>query len=278
MPELPEVETVKRTLQGLVKGKMIQNVQVHLPRIIRHPEVEEFQRVLEGKVIEDIERRGKFLLFRISEGMTLISHLRMEGNYGLFEEGEPVAKHTHVIFTFSDGTELRYRDVRQFGTMDLIKSEDVLSHSSLSKLGYEPFDEGFTAAIFYQGIKTRRKSIKTTLLDQAIVTGVGNIYADEILFRSKVSPQTIAGDLSKKQANIIYENIKIVLTEAIDAGGSSVKSYVNGQGEMGMFQQQLYVYQKHGEPCQVCGEEIQKIRHGGRGTHFCPKCQRTSKR
>lgn len=274
MPELPEVETIKKTLRHLVVNKTIAHVDVHLPRIVREPEKDEFVSILVGKTILDIDRRGKFLLFRLSEGWTMISHLRMEGNYGLFSANEPLVKHTHVVFSFDDGTQLRYKDTRQFGTMDLLPTVEVDCHHSLLKLGREPFDPEFTAEYFFKRIENKKKPIKALLLDQQVVTGVGNIYADEILFRSGIKPCVLACALTTEQARAVYENIRVVLDEAIEAGGSSVKSYVNGQGEMGMFQQQLYVYQRHGQPCKICGDEIQKMRLGGRGTHYCPSCQK----
>ena len=274
MPELPEVETIKNTLRHLVVNKTIAHVDVYLPRIIREPGSEEFASILQGRTILDIDRRGKYLLFRFNDGWTMISHLRMEGNYGLFSADTPLVKHTHVVFSFDDGTQLRYRDTRQFGTMDVLRTADVEKHHSLLKLGKEPFVPEFTSEYFYEKIKNKKKSIKTLLLDQQVVTGVGNIYADEILFRARINPSVLACDLTEEQAHAVYQNIGLVLQEAIEAGGSSIKSYVNGQGEMGMFQQQLYVYQRQGQPCKVCGDEIQKTKLCGRGTHYCPLCQK----
>jgi len=274
MPELPEVETIKNTLEQLVLGKTIARVQVDLPRIIRHPAVDEFQQIIEGKSIDAIKRRGKFLLFQLTDNWTIISHLRMEGNYGLFKSDEPVAKHTHVTFQFTDCTQLRYRDTRQFGTMDLVNTSDVANHKSIANLGIEPFDPNFTEQYLYDQIIKKQKSIKAVLLDQDIIAGIGNIYADEILFRSKVSPMVATNKLTKEDIGNICKNTKLVLKEAIKVGGSSIKSYVNGLGKMGMFQQQLLVYKQDGKPCVVCGEEIQKTRTAGRGTHYCPNCQK----
>ncbi|OEH84452.1 DNA-formamidopyrimidine glycosylase [Desulfuribacillus stibiiarsenatis] len=274
MPELPEVETIKRTLEQLVLHKTIEDVTINLARIVRSPEPDQFRALLKGKQILAIDRRGKYLLFRLSSHYTLISHLRMEGNYGVFNSMDAAATHTHVIFHFDDGEELRYRDTRQFGTMDLVKNQDVDQLKFFRNLGKEPFDLSLTEKLFYEKIKKKNKSIKAVLLDQEVVAGIGNIYADEILFRSRIRPEMLANNLTKPKIHAIYENMKIVLREAIEAGGSSVKSYVNGQGKMGLFQQQLYVYQKHGTPCLVCGDEIVKTRVAGRGTHYCPKCQK----
>ncbi|USG64420.1 DNA-formamidopyrimidine glycosylase [Brevibacillus ruminantium] len=274
MPELPEVETVVRTLQRLVLGKTIKNVSVLLPRIIRRPDdIEEFKAMLVGQTIHDIKRRAKFIQFVLDRDV-LISHLRMEGRYGLYRVDEPVEKHTHVIFHFTDGTELRYRDVRQFGTMDLIPLGLETSEGPLAKLGVEPLDEGFTAEVLHSLLKGRPTKIKPLLLNQECIVGLGNIYVDESLFRARIHPERPAGTLTARQTAKLHEAIVATLSEAVEQGGSSIKSYVNGQGEMGMFQQSLLVYGRKGEPCTVCGTEIIRFVVGGRGTHICPACQK----
>lgn len=273
MPELPEVETVKRTLQQLVIGKTIKEITVHWGKIIKYPDdVAQFCHLLIGQKIHHIERRAKFLKF-ILDDYVLISHLRMEGRYGLHQAGEPIDKHTHVIFSFSDGTELRYQDVRKFGTMHLFIKGEENTKLPLAQLGIEPFDEKFRPQTLKDIFKGTNRKIKVTLLDQSKLVGLGNIYVDEALFRSGIYPERIGSDLTNKELKKLHQEIKTTLKEAIDMGGSSVKSYVNGQGEMGMFQQELFVYGRKGEPCKVCGTPIEKIVVGGRGTHFCPKCQ-----
>lgn len=274
LPELPEVETVKRTLQQLVTGKTIKEITVHWGKIIKRPDdVAEFCHRLAGQTIHSIERRAKFLKF-ILDDYVVISHLRMEGRYGLHEKGEEIDKHTHVIFSFTDGTELRYRDVRKFGTMHLFLIGDEDQNLPLAQLGMEPFDEKFKPSTLKEIFKGTNRKVKVTLLDQSKLVGLGNIYVDEALFRAGIYPERIGKDLTTKELNKLYKEIKATLQEAIDLGGSSVKSYVNGQGEMGMFQQQLFVYGRKGEPCKKCGTPIEKIVVGGRGTHFCPKCQK----
>ncbi|MFM1654242.1 DNA-formamidopyrimidine glycosylase [Brevibacillus sp. B_LB10_24] len=274
MPELPEVETVVRTLRKLVQEKVIASVSVTLPRIVRRPDdVEAFKAQLSGQMIRQIDRRAKFIKFVLDRDV-LISHLRMEGRYGLYQADDPVEKHTHVIFHFTDGTELRYRDVRQFGTMDLIPLGMELEMEPLAKLGPEPLDEQFTLPVFHTMLKGRTTKIKPLLLNQEFLVGLGNIYVDEALFRAGIHPERPAGKLTRGQVAKLYDSIIATLGEAIEQGGSSIKSYVNGQGEMGMFQQSLNVYGRADEPCNVCSTPIVRMVVGGRGTHICPKCQK----
>jgi len=274
MPELPEVETVVRTLRGLVLGKTIERVSVLLPRIIRTPDdVEAFKAQLAGQTIQDITRRAKFIQFYLDQDV-LISHLRMEGRYGLYQHDEPVEKHTHVIFHFTDKTELRYRDVRQFGTMDLYPQGMETSTGPLAKLGVEPLEDSFTADVLKQLLKGRPTKIKPLLLNQECIVGLGNIYVDESLFKAGIHPERPAGQLTGKQIARLHESIVATLAEAVEQGGSSIKSYVNGQGEMGMFQQSLMVYGRKDEPCVTCGTQIVRFVVGGRGTHICPSCQK----
>ncbi|WP_206922367.1 DNA-formamidopyrimidine glycosylase [Alicyclobacillus suci] len=276
MPELPEVETVRRGLTSLVVGKVVTSVQVHLPRIIRHPSVAEFQQRLVGRTFAGVHRRGKYLLFDVPP-YELISHLRMEGQYRVVPKEEAVAPHTHVVFGLSDGTELRYRDVRQFGTMDLL-AENEPRPTGLVTLGPEPFDAALTPHILYLRLHKRVAPIKSVLLDQSVLAGLGNIYVDEALFLSGIHPLTKANRVGEGRCERLLAAIREVLTKAIEAGGSSIRSYVDGYGRHGGFQMQLHVYAREGESCFVCGQPIEKIRLGGRGTHYCPNCQPRSGR
>lgn len=244
VPELPEVETVRRTLTGLVKGKTIKSVEIRWPNIIKRPaEPEEFARKLAGETIQSIGRRGKFLLFHLDH-YVMVSHLRMEGKYGLHQAEEPDDKHVHVIFTMTDGTQLRYRDVRKFGTMHLFKPGEEAGELPLSQLGPEPDAEEFTSAYLKERLAKTNRAVKTALLDQKTVVGLGNIYVDEALFRAGVHPEIKANQLSDKTIKTLHAEIKNTLQEAIDAGGSTVRSYINSQGEIGMFQLQHFVYGK----------------------------------
>lgn len=273
MPELPEVETVTRTLTELVVGKTIERVTVRLPRIIQRPaDPGPFADALHGQTIRAITRRGKFIRF-VLDGIVLISHLRMEGRYGVYAADEPYELHTHVVFHFTDGTDLRYKDVRQFGTMHLFAPGEEWSGPPLHKLGMEPLDDGFTPEALRKAIGSRTTKIKPLLLNQEIVAGLGNIYVDESLFDAGIHPERPAQSLSRAESARLHDAIVRTLRSAVDAGGSSIKSYVNGQGEMGMFQQQLKVYGRKEQPCETCGAPIVKIVLGGRGTHYCPVCQ-----
>lgn len=273
MPELPEVETIRNTLKALVLNKTIDAIQVTYPKMIKQPDdVNQFKDALQGETINDIGRRGKFLLFYLDH-YTLVSHLRMEGKYGLFQKNDPLDKHTHAVFQFKDQTELRYSDVRKFGTMHLFKKGTEMNELPLSQLGPEPFSHEFTTDLLQERLSRTSRKIKTVLLDQRTLVGLGNIYVDEALFRSNIHPETIASTLTDKEVTALHREIVKTLQEAVEKGGSTIRSYVNSQGEMGMFQLDLYVYGRNGEQCKTCDQLLEKITVGGRGTHFCPRCQ-----
>ncbi|MFC4075742.1 DNA-formamidopyrimidine glycosylase [Salinithrix halophila] len=274
MPELPEVETVRRTLETLVIGKTVEDVTVGLPRIVKEPpDPELFRGMLKGETIQGVGRRGKFLRL-FFDSWVLVSHMRMEGKYRVTSWEAPVEKHTHVQFHFTDGTELRYRDVRQFGTMHLYPLGEELNRPPLMKLGPEPLSETFTLEGFQQAMAGRRTSIKALLLNQEFLSGLGNIYVDEVLFASGIHPDRRVETLAEEEVKRLFDSIRSVLMKAVEAGGSSVRSYVNGMGEMGMFQLQIQVYGRKEEPCHRCGHPIERIVVAGRGTHLCPRCQR----
>lgn len=273
MPELPEVETVKNTLKRLVLKKTLNDIVVYWPRIIKHPDdMEQFNHMLVGQTIQDINRKGKFLLFELDD-YVLISHLRMEGKYSVHPQDEPVKKHTHVVFRFTDGDTLHYNDVRKFGTMHVYPKGEELQHKPLNKLGPDPFEKTFTLDYFYQKLKRTERAIKLVLLDQTIVAGLGNIYVDETLFRAGVHPLKKGNKVTKKESASIRNAAIDILNEAITQGGTTIRSYVNGQGEMGRFQQVLFVYGQEDHACKQCGRPIVKMKVGGRGTHLCTSCQ-----
>jgi formamidopyrimidine-DNA glycosylase len=274
VPELPEVETVRKTLEKLVLNKTIEFVTVRWTKMIKSPEETiQFTDALKGQTIKGISRRGKFLIF-YTDDFALVSHLRMEGRYAVYPKSEPMDKHTHVIFHFTDGTELRYKDVRKFGTMHLFKKGYEFDTPPLLELGPEPFAEDFTVEYLKQKLQKTNRKIKPTLLDQKIVVGLGNIYVDEALYRSKIHPETIANTINSEELEKLHQEIINTLSEAVEKGGSTIRSYVNSQGEIGMFQLELYVYGRKGEDCKNCGQPLEKTTVGGRGTHFCPNCQR----
>lgn len=273
LPELPEVETIKKTLQHLVTEKTIKETDVFWGNILQRPrDPEEFKALLKGQTIHELKRRGKFLLFYLDTHV-MISHLRMEGKYGVFPSGDEIAKHTHVIFRFTDGTELRYQDVRKFGTMHIYPIGEEFKGAPLDQLGPEPFDPLFTPDHLYNKLKKTSRHVKTALLDQMIVTGLGNIYVDEALHRSLIHPERKGKDITRTDAVRLHGEIVSTLQEAVEQGGTTIRSYVNTQGQIGMFQQRLKVYGRQDEACERCGNVISKTKVGGRGTHFCIQCQ-----
>jgi formamidopyrimidine-DNA glycosylase len=274
LPELPEVETIRKTLKKLVVNKTIKDITVYWPKIIKNPvEVEQFVDALIGETIVDVGRRGKFLII-YTGNFALVSHLRMEGKYGLYPKEDPFDKHTHVLFHFTDETELRYRDVRKFGTMHLYKKGDEFLTEPLIGLGPEPFSDEFTIEFLEKKLVKTNRKIKTALLDQKVFVGLGNIYVDEALFRAGIHPERLANTLNKNEITLLHREIVATLSEAVKKGGSTIRSYVNSQGEIGMFQLELYAYGRKGEECKRCGTPLEKTTVGGRGTHYCPHCQK----
>ncbi len=271
MPELPEVETVKNGLIKKVKGRKILDCKVLWNGIIAYPSKDEFIKEIVNQTINDIERRGKFLMF-ILDDYFLISHLRMEGKYFIKEPSEPLSKHDHVIFTLDNNKCLRYNDTRKFGKMHLVKKNE-LNISPIAKLGKEPWDDDLTTS--YLKVKLNRKlPIKTLLLDQSIITGIGNIYADEILFAAKINPETKGSDLTDEKLQSIIDNTKKILAKAIELGGTTIHTYTAVDGITGRFQQELLVHGKKDLPCPNCQNKIIKIVVGTRGTYYCPHCQK----
>ena len=271
MPELPEVETVKNGLKKKILNKKITNCKVLYEGIIAYPSKEDFITNIANQTINEIKRRGKFLIFEL-DSYYLISHLRMEGKYFIKNPMETLNKHDHVIFTFSEQEELRYNDTRKFGKMHLVK-KDELEITPISKLGLEPWDKELTPE-YLKNKLNKNKAIKTLLLDQSIIVGIGNIYADEILFLSRIHPETKGNNLNTQNLKDIIENTKIILEKAIEKGGTTIHSYASVDGITGRFQQELLVHNKKMQPCPICKTEIEKIIVNGRGTYYCKNCQK----
>jgi len=267
MPELPEVETVKETLKGMIVGLKIDDCIVHYERIIRTPDVNDFKKSVIGQKFNDILRRGKYLIF-VLDDFYMISHLRMEGKF-YFKDDLELSKHEHVVFRLGSKY-LTYHDVRKFGTLDLWPISNCLE--DFFDLGPEPFSSEFSFE--YLKSKKSKKNIKAFLLDQRIVAGIGNIYVNEILFLSKVLPTRTFSSLSDEELKDIVVNTKKVLKRAVELGGTTIRSYTSSLGVTGRFQNELHVHSKQGEKCPVCGEKIQKEFVAGRGTYFCKNCQR----
>lgn len=272
MPELPEVETVRRGLTDLVAGCRIKSVEVRYQKMI-NLSADNFNKALVSRTIDKIDRRGKYLLIRISGGLTIVSHLRMEGKYDVEPEGTPVGKHTHVIFHLMDGRQLRYNDTRKFGRMNLVDTGNEMTVAGLKTIGPEPTESDLKLDYMVKIFGKSRKVIKPFLLDQSNIAGLGNIYADEVLWMSKIHPEQPANTLSLDEIKILRKNIINEIQKAIAGHGTTVHSYSNAYGEAGSFQNQLSVYGREGQPCLRCGTPIVKIKLAQRGTHFCPACQ-----
>ena len=273
MPELPEVETVKESLKCRLVGRKIKNVDILWDNIIAFPSKEEFIKDINDKIIIDIKRRGKFLLFDLDD-YYLLSHLRMEGKYFFKNHDDEINKHEHVIFDLGNDEELRYMDTRKFGKMYLVKKEDIDKIGPLKDLGLEPWDDNLNSEYLINKYKNKRLPIKTVLLDQSIIVGIGNIYADEILFLSKINPLKKCNLLNKEECERIIKYTKEVLENAIKMGGSTIRTYSSVDGVHGLFQNELLVHGKDKGACPDCNNKIEKIRIGGRGTYYCPKCQK----
>ena len=273
MPELPEVETVKEALKNKVLNKQIRDVKIYYPKIVEYPSNDEFIKKLINQTIIDIKRRGKWLMFELND-YYLLSHLRMEGKYNYKKLSDEIGKHEHIEFDFTDDMSLRYQDTRKFGRMYLYEKKEALNKPPLNELGLEPWDKELTTDYLKKQYSSKKKEIKSILLDQSIIVGIGNIYADEILFLSKINPYKKACDLTEKDLKNIIENTRKVLEMAIKDGGTTIKSYTSEEGVHGRFQQNLNVHQRKDEACKTCGSIIEKVVIGGRGTYFCPKCQK----
>jgi formamidopyrimidine-DNA glycosylase len=294
MPELPEVETVRRGLEPVLVGNAFARVEQRRADL-RFPLPENFGSRLSGRTIEALDRRAKYLLARLDDGEVLVMHLGMTGRFvidhangaatepGAFAHSErKIPKHEHVVFHLGDGTAVRYSDTRRFGLMDLIRVERLEGHALFKGLGIEPLSPAFTPAWLAGRLKGKATSIKAALLDQRLIAGIGNIYACEALFRAGISPQRLAGSLATKsgkptkKTEALVDAIKAVLGDAIKAGGSSLRDYKRADGRLGRFQHRFKTYNREGKPCprKGCGGTVRRVVQGGRSTFYCPTCQR----
>ncbi|MBQ9159503.1 MAG: bifunctional DNA-formamidopyrimidine glycosylase/DNA-(apurinic or apyrimidinic site) lyase [Erysipelotrichaceae bacterium] len=271
MPELPEVQTVLDTLAVQIKDAGIKDIRIIFPKIIEG-DAEEFRRRLIGQHFRLFRRRGKYLLFEMDD-LTMVSHLRMEGKYYIYDKKVAPGKHDHVVFELDDGRYLHYNDVRKFGRMGLMDKKRT--YIRFHGLGPEPFWDSFNADYCRKYLKERKAEIKPTLLDQSFVAGIGNIYADEILFESKIHPKRSCDSISDEEIKAIIRNTRKILRKAIRAGGTTIRSYTSSLGVTGLFQMSLRAHDQ--KKCPVCKGEIRKIKVGGRGTYYCPNCQKESK-
>jgi formamidopyrimidine-DNA glycosylase len=271
MPELPEVETTRRGIEKYLRGRRVTAVRVR-ERRLRRPLSQSFERQLTGQAIQAVTRRGKYLLLVTSAGTVLI-HLGMSGSLRIVAPDQPAQKHDHVDIDCTGGIRLRFRDPRRFGLM-LWVTGDPERHELLRGIGPEPLGEAFSGAHLLRAARGRRTAVKLFIMDARIVAGVGNIYANEALFRAGIHPQRAAGRVAAARYERLAEAIRAVLAEAIEQGGTTLRDFYHGTGEPGYFRIRLAVYGREGEPCVVCGGPIRCIRLGQRSTYFCGRCQR----
>lgn len=271
MPELPEVETTLRGLAPALKGRTVCGVNIRQPKL-RWPVPAELPDLLTGQKVRGLRRRAKYLLIEFAHG-TLILHLGMSGNLRIVAAGTPLKKHDHFDLVLDNGSVMRLHDPRRFGAV-LWHSGDVAMHPLLSALGPEPLDEAFDGDYLYPATRNKTAAIKLAIMDQRIVVGVGNIYANEALFRAGIRPQLPANKLSRPRCERLVAEIRATLTAAIAKGGSTLRDYVSSDGSPGYFQQEYWVYGRAGEACRRCGESVRLLRLGQRASFYCPHCQR----
>lgn len=291
MPELPEVETIRAGLNKLLPDKVVKDVWYDWDKSFPNAPAD-VARFLVGAKVEKVRRRAKVLIIELSSGWALIIHLKMTGQLvfvgknqrfgaghpGKDLVGELPAKSSRVVVDFTDGAKLFFNDQRKFGWMRLMPALEIPEIDFFKKFGPEPLDDDFTVDKFIERLMRRKNSnIKAALLDQTVVAGIGNIYADESLWAAKIHPSTLAGKVSKAKLVLLYNAIRDVLNLSIKKGGSTDKNYVDAQGKTGSYLSFANVFRKEGRPCPRCGTPIEKIRVAGRGTHICPRCQRVSK-
>lgn len=274
MPELPEVETTRRGLALKLEGRRIDRIEARRPDL-RFPLPADFAARIRGRRVEALDRRAKYILIRLEGGLVWLVHLGMSGRM-LLRQGWPndIGPHDHVLFGTDEGWSVTFNDARRFGMMDLIEPADFASHRMLSGLGPEPLEDAFTAAVLQAALKDRKAPMKAALLDQTLVAGLGNIYVCEALFRAGIDPRKPAGKVKPERIAKLVPAIKAVLREAVKAGGSSLRDYVQSDGELGYFQTRFRVYDREGEACTACGRPVRRIVQSGRSTFYCGSCQR----
>jgi formamidopyrimidine-DNA glycosylase len=270
MPELPEVETTINELKPHLTGKKISRVDLPWGSTAAFPSAADFARELKGRTIEDITRRGKYIIIKLSGGKYLLAHLRMTGSLLLRREGEEPDKFTRAVIHLKSGYAVHFRDVRRFGRMWLVDRPETV----VGKLGVEPLSDGFTAAKLSEMLKGRTTPVKNLILDQSRIAGIGNMYADEALHRAKLHPLRQGGSLSAEEVKRLHRAIREVLRQGIRNNGASTDTYFRPDGARGSAQMSFKVAHRKGEKCPLCSCEIQRIVVGQRGTYFCPNCQK----
>jgi formamidopyrimidine-DNA glycosylase len=273
MPELPEVETVRSTLEPRLVGRRFDEVEIADSRLTRPVDPAEVAAELTGERVAAVARRGKYLIVRFESGLVLLIHLRMTGSLLHTTNGAAASDpHSRAVVRLDDGSDVTYRDVRRFGTW-LVLAGDELDAYLAARLGLEPLDEQFTAKDLGERLKGRRTPVKAALLDQRTLAGVGNIYADEALWRARIGPRRPAGELNEREIRALHRGIRRALQAGIKRQGATLRDYRTADGNAGRMQHEFKVYGREGEPCRRCGAAIAKTRLGGRGTWYCPACQ-----
>jgi formamidopyrimidine-DNA glycosylase len=279
MPELPEVETIRAHLAPRLVGRRIERVEIADPRLTRPEAPEAVATALEGEEIRAVGRRGKYLVVEFASGRHLLIHLRMTGNVEHPAQGGFDADpHRRAVVRLDDGSDVAYRDVRRFGTWELLEPGDLDAYFAARRLGREPLERVFTTRALAQAFAGRRAPVKAALLDQRAAAGIGNIYADEALWRARIHPLQPAGSLNREELAALRNGIREALKMGIVRQGATLRDYRDPDGTRGRMQEEFRVYGRAGEPCFRCGTPIEKIRAGGRGTWFCPSCQRSDRR
>ncbi|GAA0354222.1 DNA-formamidopyrimidine glycosylase [Bacillus horti] len=279
MPELPEVEVVARTIASEISGKVIEEVEVFWPKIVNYPDdVEEFKLNIKGQKIGQIRRTGKYLRIEIGDHFELVVHFRMTGKFQRIVKQDKNQKHLHLFFHFVQEEEgLAYIDVRKFGDIFLVPKGEYIRIKGLFHAGVDPLSKDFTFPIFKELIRKKNRHIKAILLDQSMITGLGNYICDEVLWfegKKGVHPQRLGSSLTDTELKRIFQRIHEVIQESIRLGGNSFRDFSYGEGMKGDFKKMLKMYGRKGEPCFNCGTEIERIIVAGRSTHYCPKCQK----
>jgi formamidopyrimidine-DNA glycosylase len=272
MPELPEVETVRTGLEPKLVGRRFENVEIFDSRLTRPFDPAEVAAELTGERVTAVRRRGKYLIVRFESGLVLLIHLRMTGTFAHSRNGASPAAHVRAVVRLDDGSDITYRDVRRFGTW-LVLREDELDSYLAARLGLEPLERGFSASELASRLRRRRAPIKAAILDQKTLAGVGNIYADEALWRARIDPRRLAGELEPHEVRALHRGIRRALEAGIARQGATLRDYRTPEGAAGGMQHEFKVYGRGGDPCPRCGTPIEKTRVGGRGTWFCPRCQ-----
>jgi formamidopyrimidine-DNA glycosylase len=271
MPELPEVETVARDLRPLLTGRSVVGLR-RSRKALRQAWDKSWEKKLLGRRVEAVHRRGKWLLLELDGGAFLMVHLGMTGRFTVVAPAAPVEPHTHLVFRLDNAHELRFRDARRFGSVTYFPDRSTWETFLDGRLGPEPWD--LTPADWRAALKGTRRAVKAVLLDQTVVAGVGNIYADEACFAARIDPRQPGNALKPAEADRLLQAIRAVLDRAIESRGSSIRDYVGGSGQPGDFQDRFAVYGRTGEPCPRCGRAVESVRLGGRSTHFCARCQK----